>query len=128
MPRDPAGESLRVIIIEDEFVIARSLMFLLESNCCQVVGMAATVREALRLIDTEAFDAAIVDIDLKGTSAAPVAEELLRRQARFVFLTGYGNLEMLPEHLREHPHLEKPAEPHLLLSALRRSGDTGGSR
>lgn len=127
MPRDPAGGSLRVIIIEDEFVIARSLMFLLESHDCRVVGMAATVQEALQLIDTEAFDAAIVDIDLKGTSAAPVAEELLRRQARFVFLTGYGNLEMLPEHLREQPHLEKPVESHLLLSALRRSEAAGSS-
>jgi len=121
MPRDIAGGSLRVIIIEDEFVIARSLAFLLESTECQVVGMAASVQEALQLIDTEAFDAAIVDIDLKGTSAAPVAEELLRRQARFVFLTGYGDLEMLPEHLRQQPHLEKPVEPDLLLATLRGS-------
>lgn len=80
----------RVLVVEDEFLIAAVLCDMLEDNAAVVVGPAATVAEAMRLLQEHPVDAALLDMNLNGQWSDPVAEELQQRRIPFVFTTGYG--------------------------------------
>ncbi len=108
----------RVLIVEDDFAVARSLEHHLTSVQCEVVGMAPTVAKAKALAAKQDFDIAILDIQLRDETVTAFAEALHHQRRPFVFLTGYSDLDMLPEHLRGYPHLEKPIEPDLLTEAI----------
>lgn len=81
---------LRVLVVEDEFLIAAVLQDMLEDATAVVIGPTVTVADALRLIQTSEIDAAILDMNLNGQWSDPVAEELTARRIPFVFTTGYG--------------------------------------
>ena len=112
-------KGIKAIIVEDSFTVAESLKFLLESWQCEVTGMAANVCKALELVDQGAFDIAILDIDLGGRTVAPVAERLRERDRPFVFLSGYGDNDMLPPSLHAFVCLEKPVDSALLVKQIR---------
>lgn len=114
---DPLRDAA-VLIVEDDYMVAHSLEFLLNAHGCRVVGMAPTVEAALDLADRETFDVAILDVHLRGGSVAPFAAELARRGYPFVFLTGYADLEALPDSLRRYPRLDKPVAADLLVATL----------
>jgi len=109
---------IKVIIVEDNLTLVQSLSFLLESYGCEVTGVAGTSDEALKLIAKTGFDVAILDIELGGTTVAPVANCIRQQGGRIVYLTGYGDLDMLPDELRVFPHLCKPVDSDLLLSTI----------
>ena len=114
-PPDPvclAGR--RVLIAEDETLIAMAYEALLQEQGCVVVGPAARVDEALALLapgdGRPAPDAAVLDVDLGGEPSVPVAEALAMLGVPFVVLTGYAALpEELGGALRSAPRLLKPA-------------------
>jgi CheY-like chemotaxis protein len=109
---------VRIIVVEDSFPVADGLKFLLQTFGCTVAGMAGNVRSALDLVARSAFDVALLDIDLRGEHVTPIAEAVRRRGKPLIFLTGYGDAEILPAHLRALPRLEKPVEPTELLAAI----------
>jgi DNA-binding NarL/FixJ family response regulator len=109
---------IRIVIVEDDFSVASSLEWLLESLGAEVVGKAGNLASALELFERQHFDVALLDIDLKGTSVAPAAECLRGQGRRFVFLTGYSDLGILPTTLRSHPRLGKPINPDELVSVI----------
>jgi two-component system, response regulator PdtaR len=109
---------LRIVIVEDDFSVACSLEWLLESLGAEVVGKSGNLASALELFERQHFDVAILDIDLKGTSVAPAAERVHGQGRHFVFLTGYGDLGMLPTALRSHARIGKPVNPDELVSAI----------
>jgi DNA-binding response OmpR family regulator len=111
----------RLIVVEDSFTVANSLKYLLETAGCDVVAMAGNVRAALDLVDTAAFDLALLDIDLHGEQVSPVAEAVRQRGKPVIFLSGYGEAEVLPPHLRALPRLEKPVEEKELLAVIDRA-------
>jgi response regulator RpfG family c-di-GMP phosphodiesterase len=80
----------RVLVVEDEFLIAAALCDMLEDAAAVVVGPASTVAEALRLIGEHPVDAALLDMNLNGQWSDPIAEDLQQRRVPFVFTTGYG--------------------------------------
>jgi CheY-like chemotaxis protein len=80
----------RILVVEDEFLIAAMLCDMLQDHSAVVVGPAASVPEALQLIQEHPIDAAVLDMNLNGHWSDPVAEELQRRMIPFVFTTGYG--------------------------------------
>jgi CheY-like chemotaxis protein len=80
----------RVLIVEDEALVAMLLEEILGDCGCQLVGPVGTVPAALAAVQSERFDAAVLDVNLAGESAYPVAEVLDRRQIPFLFLSGYG--------------------------------------
>jgi len=82
-----------------------------------VVGPYATVATAMAAIQSERFDAAILDINLKGEFVYPVAQELARRGIPFMFLSGYALIN-IPEGFRGYPRLPKPANSTDLLRAV----------
>ena len=81
----------RILIVEDEYVVAMSLRDVLKSVGAAVIGPVPSVERALEAIESEAgIDAAIVDINLGGVMAYPVADTLLARNIPFLFTSGYG--------------------------------------
>jgi DNA-binding response OmpR family regulator len=97
----------RVLVIEDEMLLAMAIEDVLYALGCQVVGPVAVLEKALKLARDETFDAAILDVTLRGSKVYPVAELLLGRGIPFVFASGYGDWA-LPEALRGQPRLTKP--------------------
>jgi CheY-like chemotaxis protein len=109
---------LRVLVVEDDFFVAKSLGLLLEALGCTLVGPASTSDEALELIKHEALDAAVLDITLSPGTSAPVARALLYRGYPFTFITGYSSVGMLPDDMRGYRVLHKPVDCETLCSAL----------
>jgi CheY-like chemotaxis protein len=85
----------RVLVVEDEDLVAFLIENLLEDCGCTVVGPYGTVEAALAAAHTETFDLAVLDVNLHGLRVYPVAEFLAERSIPFLFLSGYGD-EAIP--------------------------------
>ena len=88
----------RILVIEDEPLIAMLLVDWLRELGYDPIGPASTVAKALDLIVGSAPDAAIVDVSLNGESCHPVAEALRERDIPFVFATGHAEVSTLRRH------------------------------
>ena len=97
----------RVLLVEDQLVVAMQIEDMLHGLGCVVVGPVGTLESAVPLARKEAFDAAILDVSLDGEKVFPVAEELHMRGIPFAFATGYGEAS-LPEKWRRLHRLAKP--------------------
>lgn len=113
-----AAIGFRVLVVEDDFLVAQRLKRQLVSLGCEVIGPAGTVEIARNLIRETELDAAILDIAMTPGTSAPVARDLQYRDLPFVFVTGYGNLRMLPDDLRGHRVLMKPLDRETLHEAI----------
>jgi len=109
----------RILVVEDEALIAMLAVDYLESIGCEVVGPAATIEAALGLIGANAIDAALLDGNLAGRRVDEVAAALTKNNVPFAFVTGYGR-EALPIAFREAVTVEKPFSEHQLVAALAR--------
>jgi len=109
----------RVLIVEDEFLIALELESTLRSVGYHVLGPVATVQEALELLRTESPDAAVLDVNLAGERVTPVAELLRAMSVPFVLSSGYDKTDLRDEPmLRDAVNVGKPARSVLLLKEL----------
>ena len=99
----------RILLVEDEVMVAWALEDMLAALGCAVVGPAARVDQALALIETVDMDAAVLDINLNGEESYPVADALAARGVPFVFSTGYHK-SGLRDAYRSLPMLQKPYE------------------
>jgi len=114
-------KGLRVLIIEDESMVAMLMEDMLHDLGCTVVGMVARFDDALKQATSgPAFDVALLDVNLNGKQTFPIAEVLAERGARFIFATGYGEA-ILPQSLQGGPILQKPFEQETLERTLRRA-------
>ena len=114
-------DGTRVLLVEDEFYIADDIRKTLLNAGAFVVGPVSTVERATQAVEEGAFDCAIVDLNLHGKSAAPVAERLFALGRSFAIATGYGSGEV-PPHLNAVPRIEKPFNPPALLQLLTQLG------
>lgn len=99
---------LRLLVVEDEYMVAEHIGMLLQDLGCEVAGFATTVAEALDLVRSVALDGVLLDGNLNGDSSGPVAVELRARAIPFLVATGYGKLELDAEALNGAPRLAKP--------------------
>ena len=106
----------RVLIVEDESLVAMLLETILEDMGCVPVGPAATVDEGLRMA-SEPVDAALLDVNVAGRQVFPIAQALKDRGVPFVFSTGYGE-GGLPDEWRGHSTLQKPFTEAAVRDAL----------
>jgi DNA-binding response OmpR family regulator len=113
---DTAG--CRVLVVEDETLIAVLIEETLEEMECKIIGPAAKLETALQLARAGEFDIAILDVTVRGGKVYPVAEELLARGIPFVLASGYGDWA-LPNALREQRRLLKPFTPSMLEQEVR---------
>ena len=107
----------RVLIVEDESLVAMLLETILEDMGCLAVGPAATVDEGLRMAADETVDAALLDVNVAGRQVFPVAQALKDRGVPFIFSTGYGE-GGLPDEWRGQPTLQKPFTEAAVREAL----------
>ncbi len=103
--RDTAG--LRVLVVEDETLVAMLIEDMLGDLGCQVVGPAANVEEALDLAAAGGIDCAVLDVNLAGRSVFPVADRLRELGVPFAFATGYGDAGLRAAD-QGSPVLQKP--------------------
>lgn len=97
----------RVLIVEDEVIVAWALEEMLTDLGCEVVGPAARVNEALAMIEADVVDAVVLDVNLNKQLSYPVADALIARGLPFVFSTGY-NKDSIPIDYRGFMMLQKP--------------------
>lgn len=98
----------RVLVVEDDFLIADDFTRRLSQAGAQVLGPAATLDLAHTLYSSSpAPHVAVLDINLRGTLVFPFAERLQRDGVPFLFCTGYGD-DPIVEPFRAIPRLEKP--------------------
>ena len=98
---------LRVLLVEDESLVALMVMDMLTHLGHDVIGPATRLQQAMEMAQREAFDLAILDINLQGTESYPVADVLAVRGIPFVFATGYESLS-LRKPFADRPILQKP--------------------
>ena len=113
-------QSPRILVVEDEFLIAMELDITLTSAGYQVLGPAPNVSAALGLLRTERPDAAVLDVNLAGEWVTPVAEVLRAMIVPFILASGYGAADLHAEPvLRDAVNVGKPSRSELLLKELR---------
>lgn len=98
---------LSVLLVEDEMLVGMLLKDILEGLGCAVVGPVTNVDAALESASREPLDVALLDVNLAGANAYPVAEALARRNIAFAFLTGYQSVQ---PGFEQHPTLAKPVD------------------
>ena len=99
---------LRILVVEDEVLIGMMLETMLEDLGCQVVGLAASIDEALASVRQHTPDGVLLDMNMDGKSTRAVAEELLGRAMPFLLVTGYDGMDSDPPAIRTAPRLKKP--------------------
>jgi len=108
----------RILVVEDESLVAMLIETILEDLGCAPIGPAASVEEGLGLVNGEtAIDAALLDVNVGGQQVFPVAEALAARGVPFVFSTGYGEAG-LPDSWRGRPTLQKPFTEDAVRTAI----------
>ncbi len=107
MPDGTVNGSRRVLIVEDEILLAMILADILVGLGHRVAGTATKVEQALRQAREGDIDFAILDINLAGAMSFPVADILRQRAIPFVFASGYG-VDGLIDGYRGEPVLTKP--------------------
>lgn len=108
----------RVLIVEDESLVAMLLETILADLGCDVVGPESNIEDGLNVASgTAPLDAALLDVNVAGQEIFPVAEALKARGVPFVFSTGYGEAG-LPEHWRGNPTVQKPFTEGAIRDAL----------
>ena len=112
-----ALEGIRVLVVEDEFLVATLIEDMLTSAGCVVAGPIPRLAEALDAVHRGSFDAAVLDVNLAGDRIDPVADVLSRRSVPFLFVTGYST-GALPAVHAERPRLCKPFKMADLLDML----------
>jgi len=106
-PERPVN-SLRVLVVEDSFMIVNMLELVFESLGWTMVGPATRIPKAMALVKAENFDAALLDVNLDGEMSWVVAAALQERGIPFVLSTGYEIGKLLPESLRGTKFIRKP--------------------
>lgn len=114
---DRSALGLRVLLVEDEIVIAILLEDMLAELGHTVIGPVARIDKAVEMAQGETLDLAILDVNLDGKEIYPVAEVLDARGIPFLFSTGYGNGGLRALY-RNRPILSKPFRRCDLLQAL----------
>lgn len=116
MTHKKGAPPMRILIIEDEPMIALYLQELLEDAGFAIIGVASRLAKAMELIKSAVFDVAILDANLAGISSSPAAAALVARSMPFVVLSGYS---MQQQQAFPTPHfLQKPCRPEQLISIL----------
>lgn len=98
---------IRVLVVEDEQLIAMMTEDMLEEIGCRVVATAHSLSSAVELAQSVEMDLAVLDVNLKGQESYPVADQLRKQGVPVIFLTGFGE-RGIAERFKEVPVLTKP--------------------
>ncbi len=107
----------KVLVVEDEMMIAMLIEDMLDEFGCKLVGPATNVPRALELIGKESIAVAVLDLNLDGKDTYAIADALQRKNVPFIFATGYGSTGLRQEY-GNRPVLPKPFQARDLEAAL----------
>lgn len=115
-------DSPRILVVEDEYLIAEDVCSMLADAGMDVVGPAPDLRSAMELLKSEArVDGALLDVNLRGEQVYALADALSARNVPFAFTTGYERW-VLPERFARSEMIDKPVQPKDLDRLLKRNG------
>lgn len=116
----------RVLVVEDEALIASMIVEWLAELGCEAIGPASRVADGFVLVRDGSLDAAVLDVNVNSERVFPLAEYLRGRGVPVVFATGYG--ERIPDVVLNAPILEKPFTLGQLDRALTSAFQSGSGR
>jgi CheY-like chemotaxis protein len=119
VPVDNLLSGRQILVVEDEMLVLIMIEDMLADLGCTSVTSAATVDKALALIEAQAFDVALLDMNLNGNDSHPVAEALSARGVPFVYATGNAG-QSLRDGYSDRPVLKKPFKYEELAAILTR--------
>jgi len=106
-----------ILVVEDEYYIARDLERALRAADAIVIGPVATLEQGLALAESQPLDAAVLDINLAGGRAFAIADRLSERAVPWTFLTGYDDWA-LPARYQAAPIVAKPYHADRIVRAV----------
>jgi DNA-binding response OmpR family regulator len=109
----------KVLIVEDEPIVAFEIENILQEAGFEIVGCVGSLNKALATLKDTDCDIAVLDANLRGDSAAPMAMALRERGRPFLFVSGFERAN-LPAAFLDEPLLSKPFEPGELIAAVTR--------
>lgn len=119
MPSSSRAMSPRVLIVEDEVILAWDLEDVLREQGYEIAGTAMSVDAALDMLAGKRIDAVILDVNLKGHLSIPLIYELKRRKTPFVVCTAYSELlDAEEDALAGVSVLQKPVHKDILIAEL----------
>ena len=107
----------KVLVIEDDYFVAKEIATALRAHGAQVIGPAPDAARGRALISADSPDCALLDVNLKGQFAFDLAHELRERGVPLIFTTGY-DASFLPADLRGAPCLNKPIDIRSLVRTI----------
>lgn len=116
---EPSLKDCRILVVEDEYVLADDLAGALGSAGAIVIGPVGSMTKAFDLIARELLDGAILDINLRGEMAFAVADRLIARAVPLVFATGYDST-VIPDRFDHVVRCEKPVDLRQVAAAIGR--------
>jgi DNA-binding response OmpR family regulator len=111
-------QGARILIVEDESILAMDLESQLRREGCDVIGPVSQEAKALMVLERERPDAVVLDLNLNGKLATDLASALVARRTPFVIVTGYGKRQFDIPALQGAPRLHKPVKMQDLVRAL----------
>lgn len=120
-------EGKRILVVEDEFLVAEDLNCALKNSGARVLGPVGMIADGLKLLDDSPdVEGAVVDVNLGGTLAYPIAQKLLDRNIPFIFTTAY-DLKDLPERFWNVSFCQKPTTMRKIIRTLEEAlGESNG--
>lgn len=111
-------EGLRLLVVEDDYLVAADMCAALTSRGAVIIGPASNLRRSRELLQQYHPDCALLDLNLNGTLAFGLAAQLEREGVPTIFTTGY-DAAFFPESLRGAPCLQKPVNFQALVQLIR---------
>src|SRR4051812_5833513 len=111
------GHKCRVLVVEDEALISMLVEDMIQDSGGEMVGSAGNLGDAVDLAREAQADVAVLDLNLAGALAYPVADVLRERGMPIVFTSGYGSGALI-QRFRDCPILDKPFDQHSLEQAI----------
>ena len=113
---------MKILVVEDNFLVADVLCEGLRDIGCEIVGPAPNLERGTKLVDAigdEHLDGALLDVNLGDGFSFPIAAKLRERGVPFIFLTGYDDRRIVPGEFQTAPRLAKPCNIAQLAAAMR---------
>ena len=111
-------ENCSILLVEDEFLIAMDVQMRLQEAGYSVLNPVASVEDAMAVLDEKSVCAAILDMNLRGSTSLPIAERLQGQGVPFIFLSGNDKYQ-LTERFQDHLVLTKPIDYGHLIGRVR---------
>ena len=106
-----------ILVVEDSPLVAAMAEEILSELGCLVLGPAGTIASALPLCEHGLCDAALIDLNIRGSKAFPLLRVLVQRHIPFILVTGYADWSM-PDELADAPRMQKPYDLNMVRQSL----------